>query len=162
MVDWEKRDPMADTAPLTGLPPAASPQAGLPAARPPVTRPLSSAAPVSPVLVQIGEIQVSADTVYTPTGSFPLAGTQFHVHDQWSLTQKIPTWAIVCAVVGFCVVTFFSLLFLLAKEDVVAGSVAVTVTNGAHTYTAYVPVGARYHAHDVHNRVNYARGLLTR
>ncbi len=112
--------------------------------------------------MQIGEIHVSADTVYTPIGSFPLASTQFHVQDQWTLTQKTPTWAIVCAVVGFCVLTFFSLLFLLAKETVAVGSVAVTVTNGRQAYTAYLPVGSQYHAHDVHNRVNYARGLAIR
>jgi hypothetical protein len=40
--------------------------------------------------------------------------------------------------------------------------VAVTVTNGANTYTAYFPVGHQLQVADVHHRVNYARSLAAR
>lgn len=154
MVDWEKPDPFNDTQPLGGGP------VPTPA---PVTRSLPVQAPAGgPILVHIGEIQVSADTIYTPAGSFPVRGSRWHAQDQWSMTQQIPTWAVVCAVVGFCVVTLFSLLFLLVKETVVVGSVAVTVTNGDSSYTAYFPVGHPLQVADVHNRVNYARSLAAR
>ncbi len=163
MVDWEKPDPFHDTQPLAGAVPAppAAPPAGAP-----VTAPLTQQLPVQPsfgpVLVQVGEIRVSADTVYTPTGSFPVRGSQWHTQDQWAMTQKIPAWAVVCAILGFCVLTVFSLLFLLVKETVVSGSVAVTVTNGATSYTAYFPVGHQLQVADMHNRVNYARSLAAR
>ncbi|MGE0169640.1 MAG: hypothetical protein AB7I40_18375 [Nocardioides sp.] len=151
---------MDDTAPLAGVVPPGPP----PVLGPPVPAPVTQPLPVQPgpVLVHIGEIQVSADTVYTPSGVFPVAGTTWYAQDQWTMTQKIPTWAIVCAVVGFCVLTVFSLLFLLAKESVVTGAVAVTVTNGTQSHTTYLPVGHQLHAVDVHNRVNYARGLAAR
>jgi hypothetical protein len=106
VVDWEEPDPSNDTQPIVP-PPALTQRLGV---QPPAG---------GPILVHIGEIQVSADAVYTPTGSFPVRGSQWYAQDQWSMTQKIPTWAVVCAIVGFCVVTVFSLFFLLAKETVV-------------------------------------------
>ena len=148
---FDETQPVSLQKPAQGVPPTA-----------PQTVPQTLHQTGGPVLVQIAEIQVTADTVYTPNGSFPVAGSQWHTQDLWTLSQKIPTWAIVCAVVGFCAVTFFSLLFLLVKEDVVVGSVAVTVTNGPDTYTAYCPVGHQVHVADVYNRVGYVRSLAAR
>ena len=51
-----------------------------------------------------------------------------------------PSLGGVLAVLGFCVVTIFSLLFLLVKESVHRGTVQVTVTNGAAQYVARIPV----------------------
>lgn len=78
--------------------------------------PWRPAAGPEPVIAQIGEIAVTSSTVRTPSGEIPLAGTQWHVADYWQSEQKTPTWAIVVAVLGFCVLTVFSLLFLLIKE----------------------------------------------
>jgi hypothetical protein len=161
VVDFNKPDPMGDTAPLAGVPGSAMPPL-VPPAPVPATAPLPVPPQANPLLVQIGEIRVTQDTVYTPAGAFPVSGSQWYAQDQWTTSEKIPTWAVVCAVVGFCVLTFFSLLFLLAKETVVNGAVAVTVTHGSQSYTAYVPVGHQMQAADIHNRVHYARSLAAR
>jgi hypothetical protein len=113
-------------------------------------------------LCQIGEIMVTNTMVHTPVGGCPLRGSQWMAQDQWMQTQKTPTWAIVLAVVGFCVLTVFSLLFLLAKETVLNGVVQVTVTNGPFTYVARVPVYNHMNAQHVHNQVNYARSMSMR
>ncbi|MFC6022503.1 hypothetical protein ACFP2T_40905 [Plantactinospora solaniradicis] len=112
-----------------------------------------------PVIAQIGEIAVTSSTVRTPSGDIPLAGTQWHVADYWQSEQKTPTWAIVVAVVGFCVLTVFSLLFLLIKETVHRGTVQVTVTNGPRQYVARIPVASEPQVQQIHQQVNYVRSL---
>ncbi|WP_230394546.1 hypothetical protein [Plantactinospora alkalitolerans] len=111
------------------------------------------------VIAQIGEITVTSSTVRTPSGDIPLAGTQWHVADYWQSEQKTPTWAIVVAVVGFCVLTVFSLLFLLIKETVHRGTVQVTVTNGPRQYVARIPVTSEPQVQQIHQQVNYVRSL---
>lgn len=113
-------------------------------------------------LCQIGEITVTNTMVHTPVGGCPLRGSQWTAQDQWISTQKTPTWAIVLAIVGFCILTIFSLLFLLAKETVLNGTIAVTVTNGPFTYVARIPVYNQAQAQHVHNQVNYARAMAMR
>ena len=81
------------------------------------------------------------------------------VTDYWHNEQKIPTWAIVAAIVGFCVLTVFSLLFLLVKETVYRGTVQVTVTNGPRQYVARIPVTDQTQVAYVHQQVNYVRSL---
>ncbi|MBF9131541.1 hypothetical protein I0C86_21620 [Plantactinospora sp. S1510] len=110
-------------------------------------------------MAQIGEITVTSSTVRTPSGDIPLAGTQWHVADYWQSEQKTPTWAIVVAVVGFCVLTVFSLLFLLIKETVHRGTVQVTVTNGPRQYVARIPVTSEPQVQQIHQQVNYVRSL---
>jgi hypothetical protein len=118
--------------------------------------------PVGRPLCTIGEITVTDTMIHTPTGSCPLRGSQWHVQDQWLAHQRTPTWAIVCAVVGFCLVNVFSLLFLLAKETRFTGVAQVTVVNGPFVYTAHVPVYNAQTAFDTHNRVNYVRAMSIR
>ena len=74
-------------------------------------------------------------------------------------SQKTPTWAVVCAVVGFFIVTVFSLFFLLAKQTVYSGVVQVTVTNGLFRYDARLPVTDQAQVQHVHTQVNYVRSL---
>lgn len=114
------------------------------------------------VLVQIGEIAVTATTVYTPSGPMPLRGSQWAVQDQWLSEQKIPTWAIVLAIVGFFLVCALSLLFLLAKETRFHGTVNVSVTSGGRQYVARIPVYNQQQVHHLYNQVNYVRSLTTR
>lgn len=113
-------------------------------------------------LCQIGEITVTTTMVHTPVGGCPLRGSQWTAQDQWISAQKTPTWAIVLAIVGFCILTFFSLLFLLAKETTLNGTIAVTVINGPFTYVARIPVYNQAQAQHVHNQVNYARAMAMR
>lgn len=112
-----------------------------------------------PVVAKIGDIQVTTATVHTPVGSIPLAGTQWQVHDHWYATQRTPTWAIVVAIVGFCVLTVFSLLFLLVKETTYVGTVQVSVSNGAWHYVTQIPVTMQPQVQLIHEQVNYVRSL---
>jgi hypothetical protein len=112
-----------------------------------------------PVIMQVGDIAVTSTVVHTPAGDIPLAGSTWQVSDYWHSDQKIPTWAIVAAIVGFCPLAGFSLLFLLVKKTVPRGTVQVTVTNGTHQYVARIPVTDQAQVSYVHQQVNYVRSL---
>ncbi|MFC0532226.1 hypothetical protein [Phytohabitans kaempferiae] len=113
----------------------------------------------APVVAVIGEIAVTPTTVRTPAGEIPLAQSSWQVSDYWQTEQKTPKWAIVTAVLGFCVLTVFSLLFLLVKQTVYRGTVQVTVTNGPRQYVARIPVATQEQVQQIHNQVNYVRSL---
>jgi hypothetical protein len=125
---------------------------------PPPPAPDPYAAP-GPVIVQIGDMGVTSTVVHTPAGDIPLAGSTWTVSDYWHIETKIPTWAIVAAIAGFCVLTVFSLLFLLVKVSVPQGTVQVTVTNGTRQYVARIPVTEQGQVTYVHQQVNYVRSL---
>jgi hypothetical protein len=112
-----------------------------------------------PVIVRIGEINVTSMTVVTPAGAFPLRGSEWHVADQWTPQQRIPGWAIALAVLLFFCIAFFSLLFLLAKETTYAGTVTVTVRNGPAMYVTRMPVYSPQQTQAIYQQVNYARSL---
>ena len=111
-----------------------------------------------PVLVTIGDISVTSTTVYTPSGSRPLAEVSWTFTDLSTTSQAIPTWAIICAIVFF-VFCFLGLLFLLAKEDKTAGSVQVTVHGPGFVHTSTMPVTSIAQVADINARVNYVRTL---
>jgi hypothetical protein len=111
------------------------------------------------VVALIGEIAVTPTTVRTPAGDIPLANSTWQVSDFWQSEQKTPTWAIVLAIVGFCVLAFFSLLFLLVKQTTYRGTVQVTVTNGPRQYVARIPVTTEAQVRGIHQQVNYVRSL---
>jgi hypothetical protein len=126
--------------------------------------PLSPAPPPGytapgPVIVQIGDLGVTSTVVHTPAGDIPLAGSTWQVSDYWHNEQKIPTWAIVAAIAGFCVLTVFSLLFLLVKVTVPRGTVQLTVTNGSRQYVARIPVTYLAQVTYINQQVNYVRSL---
>jgi hypothetical protein len=112
-----------------------------------------------PVIVQIGEIGVTSTVVHTPAGDIPLAGSTWQVSDYWQSEQRIPKWAVVAAILGFCLLTVFSLLFLLVKETVARGTVQVTVTNRTQQYVARIPVTDQSQVTYVNQQVNYVRSL---
>ncbi|BCJ51676.1 hypothetical protein Asp14428_31510 [Actinoplanes sp. NBRC 14428] len=112
-----------------------------------------------PVIVQIGDMGVTSTVVHTPAGDIPLAGSTWTVNDYWHSESRIPKWAIAAAIVGFCVLTVFSLLFLLVKVTVQHGTVQVTVTNGTRQYVARIPVTDQSQVTYVHQQVNYVRSL---
>jgi hypothetical protein len=114
-----------------------------------------------PVLLSIGEIQVTATTIRTPAGAYPLRGSQWSISDSWTTTQKIPTWAVVLAVVGFFCLTFFSLLFLLAKENVHQAVVLVHVVSNGQQYVARIPANDPARVQYLYQQVNYVRSLAT-
>jgi hypothetical protein len=136
-------------------PPTAHPA---PPARPGAL-PVPYAAQAQPILVQLGEVAVSSTTIYTPAGEIPLRGSQWTVTDQWHAQHKIPTWAIVCAVLLFFFLCFLSLFFLLAKETRYTGTVQVMITNGQRQYVARIPVSDQRVVQHIHAQVNYVRSL---
>jgi hypothetical protein len=130
---------------------------------PPVSAPPDAvAAQPGPVIVRIAEIAVTSATVHTPAGEIPLRGSQWQVNDYWFNQQRTPKWAIIAAIVGFCVLTVFSLLFLLIKESVTQGTVQVTVTNGTRQYVARIPVTGQADVTAINQQVNYVRTLAAR
>jgi len=116
-------------------------------------------APHDPVLVAVGDIQITQHWIVTPSGTIPLRGASISAVDYSRVEQRIPTWAIVVAIVGFFVITLFSLLFLLAKEQRVVGHVQVTVQGPGFLHVVNLPVAHPGTAADVHGRVLYARQL---
>ncbi|GIF70920.1 hypothetical protein [Asanoa siamensis] len=146
----------------TSAPPHQTSAPPHPTSVPPVAQ-SSPAGPYPPgdgtVVAQIGEIRVTSQLVHTPAGTFPLAGSSWQVNDFWQTTQKTPTWAVLVAIFGFCVLTVFSLLFLLVKETVYSGTVQVVVTNDRHQYVARIGVADQQQVHYVHQQVNYVRAL---
>ncbi|MFC4146900.1 hypothetical protein ACFO0M_11630 [Micromonospora mangrovi] len=150
--------PAPHSAPPAALVPRPGPYPPAPMSAVPVTVPPHPVGQ-SVVAVQIGEIMVTPPVIRTPAGVLPLAGASWHVADHWQKEEKIATWALVCAVLGFFCLTFFSLLFLLVKETRHHGTVQVTVTNGAHQYVARIPVVDQSQVQHLNNQVNYARTL---
>lgn len=75
--------------------------------------------------IDIGPIRVAGDWITGPQGQIPAAGSRISISNQTMTREAIPTWAIVCAIVGFFVLTVFSLLFLLAKEQRVEGVILI-------------------------------------
>jgi hypothetical protein len=155
------------SAPPAYPPPAYPPPAYPPPAYAPPGMPVSPgpdptgqmAMAPGPVILQVGDISVTSTVVRTPAGDIPLAGSNWQVSDYWYNEQKIPTWAIFCAVAGFCVLTVFSLLFLLVKVTVPRGTVQVTVTNGSRQYVARIPVTDQSQVTHINQQVNYVRSL---
>ncbi len=50
--------------------------------------------PSEPVLVTVGDVVVTEHWVLTPSGVFPLAGTNWTVTNQTITTERVPQWAI--------------------------------------------------------------------
>ncbi|SDZ41317.1 hypothetical protein SAMN05444365_11425 [Micromonospora pattaloongensis] len=125
----------------------------------PALPPPSADAPGALVVAQIGEIAVTSTLVRTPAGDLPLAGSTWHVTEEWQPEQRTPTWAVVAAIVGFCVLPVLSLLFLKVRTTVYRGTAQVVVTNGPRQYVARVPVNGQARMRQLHQQVNYARSL---
>lgn len=100
---------------------------------------MSELAPVpEQFFLTIGDIGITRDSIVTPNGTAPLKGSQWIVADQTTTQQKIPTFAIVLAVV-FAIFCLLGLLFLLMKEEVTTGYVMVTVRSGDVLSSCQIP-----------------------
>ncbi|MEK2476295.1 hypothetical protein [Streptomyces noursei] len=106
----------------------------------------------------LGDIAVHGDTIVTPAGPMPLKGAVWTATDMSRTEERMPTHAVVLAIVFF----FFcllGLLFLLMKERITTGFVQVTVNSGGRHHATMVPVQSREQVMFVLNQVNYARSL---
>lgn len=111
-------------------------------------------------LVSIGDITVTQTQVITPTGTFPIAGSQWTVYDMTTTRQEISQTGLILAIVGFVLICALSLLFLLMKEEKTSGLVQVTVLGAdGRQHTTQIPASSRAMVDDVNNRVNYARSI---
>lgn len=127
----------------------------------PHTGPLTSAREEIP-FVDFPGIAVTSTGVHTPAGSIPLHQARFFLADRTWTTRSTPGWAIALAIGGFFVLTFFSLLFLLAKEERTTGYVDVTVTGAGVSYTSSVPVRDARTLAEIDSRWAYAQQLAGR
>lgn len=111
-----------------------------------------------PMLVTIGDIGVTSQWVVTPVGTCPVRYTQWMFTDMSRTLNRIPVWAIVCAILFF-LFCFLGLLFLLAREEYTEGYVQVVVQGPRLVHTVQLPVRSPAQAMDYSQRVNYARAL---
>jgi hypothetical protein len=120
-----------------------------------------SQAAADPFILTIGDIGVTQTQIVTPNGVAPLAGSSWVATDMSVTQSKIPTWAIVLAVVGAVFTCLLSLLFLLAKENATSGYVQVSVRSGELTHTTQIPVTDPYQVTNVRGSVAQAQLLAS-
>ncbi|WP_084654239.1 hypothetical protein [Nocardia altamirensis] len=113
------------------------------------------------VLVTVGDIGCTATRVLTPSGAHPLAGTTWILTNQTTVSQRIPSYAIVLAVL-LMLACLLGLLFLAVREEVIQGFVQVSVQGPDFYYATQVPISDRRQVLDTEQRVNYIRGLAAR
>ncbi len=116
--------------------------------------------PQGAVLLSIGDITVTSTAVVTPAGELPLRGAAWTATDMSRTEERMPSYAIVLAIVFF-IFCFLGLLFLLIKERRTTGFVQVTVHSGGRFHATMVPVNAPNQVAEVLNQVNYARSVST-
>lgn len=111
------------------------------------------------VLVTIGDIACTQTELLTPNGVYPLAHTNWIVTNNTTTREKIPTYAIVLAIV-FTLLCLVGLLFLLVKERTIEGTIQVSVQSPEVFYATQILITDPQEVLDVEKRVNYARGLV--
>ena len=109
-------------------------------------------------LYTIGDVGVSRHWIVTPNGTAPLRGSQWIVTDFSRVEQKIPTYAIVLAIV-FAIFCLLGLLFLLIKEPFVSGYVHVDVQSEDLHHTTQVPVFAVEQVSEARATVGYIQSM---
>ncbi|WP_327168667.1 hypothetical protein [Streptomyces subrutilus] len=139
------------------------PHPAAPAHQPTLAGPGFSAPPYGPFpggggMLSLGDISVVGDQIVTPSGTMPLRGSIWNATDFSRTEEKIPTHAIVLAVV-FAVFCLLGLLFLLMKEKVTTGYVQVTVSGGGRHHATMIPAVDAHTYAWVMSQVNQARAL---
>ncbi|MEU9999416.1 hypothetical protein [Streptomyces sp. NPDC050848] len=109
-------------------------------------------------LLSLGDITVLGDQIITPAGPMPLKGAVWNVMDMSRTEEKMPTVAIVLAVIFF-IFCLLGLLFLLMKEKQTTGFIQVTVTSGGRHHATMIPARGPETIHWVMGQLNYARSL---
>ncbi len=121
-----------------------------------------AAAPTQPtdeVLFTVGDIGVSRYWVITPSGTVPIAGTQWILKDNTRIERSMPGYAVVLAVLFF-LACFLGLLFLAIREDRLTGSMEIHVRGPDGFYhLTQVPVWKYDQVHQIGQAVNNARQL---
>lgn len=110
------------------------------------------------VLLTIGDIGVSRHWIVTPNGSAPLAGSTWIARDMSRTESKIPTWAIVMAII-FALFCLIGLFFLLVKEQATTGYVEVSVQQGQLYHVTQIPVSNAQQLAQVRQQVYQAQSM---
>ncbi|MFB7781588.1 hypothetical protein ACWF95_02045 [Streptomyces vinaceus] len=150
-------------------PPAPAPGYGYPATPPapgyqPTVGGAGIPAPVQPPAYgggsgfALGDITIVGDQIMTPSGPMPLKGAMWNATDLSRTETKIPTHAVVLAIIFF-LFCLLGLLFLLMKEKTTTGYVQVTVTSGGRHHSTMIPAADASTYPWVMNQINYARSL---
>jgi hypothetical protein len=111
-----------------------------------------------PIVLSIGDIGVSRHWVVTPNGTAPLRGSSWIVRDMSQTQSKIPTYAIVLAIV-FALLCLVGLLFLLIKEQTTVGYVEVSVQGEGVYHVTQLPVSNPAQIAQIRGLVHQAQSM---
>ncbi|MFD4694677.1 hypothetical protein [Streptomyces sp. NBC_00683] len=109
-------------------------------------------------MLSFGDITVMNDSIVTPSGTMPLKGAVWTATDMSRTEEKIPTVAIVLAII-FALLCLIGLLFLLMKEKKTTGFVQVTVTSGGRHHSTMIPATGPQTFQMVMAQINTARSM---
>jgi hypothetical protein len=129
-----------------------------PTPTPSPTQGASFPADQAPFLLTIGDIGLTPQWIVTPNGHAPLAGSQWIAMDMSRTESKIPSWAIVMAIL-FAIVCLIGLFFLLVKEEKTTGYVEVSVRSGDLYHRTQLPVSNQGAVHQIRQLVAQAQSL---
>ncbi|MFJ1801035.1 MULTISPECIES: hypothetical protein [unclassified Streptomyces] len=109
-------------------------------------------------MLSIGDITVMSDAIVTPSGTMPLKGAVWTATDMSRTEEKIPTHAVVLAII-FALFCLIGLLFLLMKEKRTTGFIQVTVVSGGRHHSTMIPAMGPHTFPAVMGQLNQARSL---
>lgn len=109
-------------------------------------------------MLSIGDITVMSESIVTPSGTMPLKGAVWTATDMSRTEEKIPTHAVVLAIV-FALFCLIGLLFLLMKEKRTTGFIQVTVVSGGRHHSTMIPAMGPHTFPAVMGQLNQARSL---
>jgi hypothetical protein len=109
-------------------------------------------------MLSLGDITVMNDSIVTPSGTLPLKGAVWTATDMSRTEEKIPTVAIVLAIV-FALLCLVGLLFLLMKEKKTTGFIQVSVTSGGRHHSTMIQATGPETFQMVMAQVNTARSM---
>lgn len=109
-------------------------------------------------MLAFGDIAVMNDQIVTPAGTMPLKGAVWTATDLSRTEEKIPTVAIVLAIV-FALLCLVGLLFLLMKEKETTGYIQVSVTSGGRHHSTLIPATGPETFQMVMAQINTARSM---
>ncbi|MFJ9813847.1 hypothetical protein ACIRU3_01000 [Streptomyces sp. NPDC101151] len=115
-------------------------------------------APMGGAVLAIGDITVTGEQIVTPAGQMPLRGAVWNATDMSHTEEKIPTHAVVLAIVFF-LFCLLGLLFLLMKEKKTTGYIQVTVTSAGRHHSTMIPAQGPNTFPALMGQINYARSL---
>ncbi|MFF2327728.1 MULTISPECIES: hypothetical protein [unclassified Streptomyces] len=148
----------AQQAPGYGYPPEQAGQPTMPGYGYPQQPGLPPGTAGSAPMLTLGDITVMSDQIVTPAGTMPLKGAVWTATDLSRTEEKIPTVAIVLAIV-FALLCLIGLLFLLMKEKKTTGFIQVSVTSGGRHHSTMIPATGPETFQMVMAQLNTARSM---